>query len=332
MYSGIQTPTFPFWNSNLEEDQRGQLLSNEITESTYAPLNDDTQTRVPFNALFFDAHFSSPDISLASQSPLLFSSWTPIKSLGSDHLPILIELPLESSIHFSTKKSFINFLRADWRQFTEEIESRCLTSRFPSSVTAGEKFFRDLVLRAARHHIPAGRHRHYTLSFSPESAFLAAEIDLGCHKNQPMEPTQHYHFTPSQLIFQLLNQTAKDKRNKRRKFLQTWDYRTGARKFWKMVRSLNGSRPVVGRRPIQLKTISSDTDIVKAFNKQFTNARIHGSDKLFRKTRRKIAKLTLLDNPTFSPLQTKQAIADSKPSRALGLDGLCNFHLNYLGP
>ena len=25
------------WNSNLEEDQRGQLLSNEMTESTYAP-------------------------------------------------------------------------------------------------------------------------------------------------------------------------------------------------------------------------------------------------------------------------------------------------------
>ena len=59
---------------------------------------------------------------------------------------------------------------------------------------------------------------------------------------------------------------------------------------------------------------------------------MHGSDKLLRKTRRKIAKLTLLDNPTFVPLQTKQAIADSKPSRALGQDGPCNFHLKHLGP
>ena len=161
------------WNSNLVEDQRGQLLSNEVTESTYAPLNDDTQTRVPFNSLSSDAHFSSPGISLASQSLLLFSSWTPMKSLGSDHLPILIELPLENSIHFSPKNSFIKFVRADWRQFTEGIASGCLASRFPSSVTAGEKFFRDLVLRAARHHIPAGRYRHYTLTLSPESAFLA---------------------------------------------------------------------------------------------------------------------------------------------------------------
>ena len=84
---------------------------------------------------------------------------------------------------------------------------------------------------------------------------------------------------------------------------------------------------MVGKYPIhiELKTISSDTDIDMASNKQFTNARIHGSDKLLRKTRSKKAKLNLLDNPTFSPLQTKQAIADSKPSRALGPDGLCKF-------
>ena len=80
------------WNSNIEEDQRGSVLSNEITESTFAPLNDDTQTRVPFNS---ENQLSSPDISLASQSLLLSISWTPIKSLGSDHLPILLELPLD---------------------------------------------------------------------------------------------------------------------------------------------------------------------------------------------------------------------------------------------
>ena len=28
------------WNSNIEEDQRDQVLPNEINESTFAPLND----------------------------------------------------------------------------------------------------------------------------------------------------------------------------------------------------------------------------------------------------------------------------------------------------
>ena len=131
-----------------------------------------------------------------------------------------------------------------------------------------------------------------------------------------------------------MKQTAKDKENKWREFLRTCDYHTGARKFWKVVRSLNGSKPVAGRHPITFgsKPIHSPRDITSSFNKQFTNARPHASDKLLRITRRKIAKLPLSDSPIFTPENTKQAIADSKPSRALGPDGLCNIHLKHLGP
>ena len=39
----------------------------------------------------------------------------------------------------------------------------------------------------------------------------------------------------------------------------------------------------------------------------------------------------LSNSPTFSPQQTKQVIADSKPLRGLGPDGLCNVHLYHLG-
>ena len=312
------------WNSNIEEDQRGSVLSKEITESTFAPLNDDTQTRVPFNS---ENQLSSPDISLSSQSFLLSTSWTPIKSLGSDHLPILLELPLDDFINFSPKRTFINFLKADWIKFTEEIEEGFFSAVPPSGVAAGEKFLRDLVLRAARHHIPAGRIRHFTPSLSPESTALAAERDFSRQQNLPPEVI-------SQLNCRLMKQTAKDKENKWREFLRTCDYRTGARKFWKVVRSLNGSKSVAGRHPITFgsKPIHSPRDITSSFNKQFTNARPHASDKLVRITRRKIAKLPLSDSPIFTPENTKQAIADSKPSRALGPDGLCNIHLKHLGP
>ena len=47
----------------------------------------------------------------------------------------------------------------------------------------------------------------------------------------------------------------------------------------------------------------------------------------------KVAKLSFSDNLfSLSPQQTKQDIADSKPSRALGPDGLCNAHVKNLGP
>ena len=88
-----------------------------------------------------------------------------------------------------------------------------------------------------------------------------------------------------------------------RKILQTLDSRTGARKFWKVVRSSKVSRTVFGRHPITFrsKTITSNTDIAKEFFKQFTNARIHASEKLFRMTKRKMAKLILYDSAFFSP-------------------------------
>ena len=139
------------------------------------------------------------------------------------------------------------------------------------------------MLRTARHPIRAERHRHFTRSLSPESFILAAERDRGRYKNnQPMETTQHYCYTSSQLNCQLLNPTPKEKRNKLLKLLQICDYRLGARKFRKVVRSVNGSRSVLGRHPMNFgsKTITSDTDIAKAFHKQFTNARIHTSDKV----------------------------------------------------
>ena len=53
--------------------------------------------------------------------------------------------------------------------------------------------------------------------------------------------------------------------------------------------------------------------------------------KILRKTKRKNAKLSLSDNPIFSPKQTKQAIPNSKLSPALGQDGLCKVHLKHLG-
>ena len=97
-----------------------------------------------FLVLYPLMHNSPPltsDISLASQSRLLSSFCTPIRSLGSDHLPILIELPLDESIPFLQKKTFIQFLRADWRQITYEIESVALPRDFVLQLQPGRNSF-----------------------------------------------------------------------------------------------------------------------------------------------------------------------------------------------
>ena len=109
----------------------------------------------------------------------------------------------------------MNFLKADWRQFKEEIEAGIIVLSLPPSIAAEENFFRDLMLRAARRHIPAGRHCHCTPSLFAESAAFPAERDRGRHnKSQSQKTTQNSRYATSQLNSQLLNQTAKGKRIK----------------------------------------------------------------------------------------------------------------------
>ena len=102
----------------------------------------------------------------------------------------------------------------------------------------------------------------YTPSLSPESAFLLLKEIVAAIKNQP---SQYSRYTFSQLNSQLLNQTAKGKRSKWRTIIKTYDYRTRARRFWEVVRSLNRTRPLVDRYPVKFGS-NSKTDIAKAFN------------------------------------------------------------------
>ena len=73
------------WHSNIQ-DNRGQLIADEIGNSNLAVLNENTPTRLPSNG-----QATSPDISLSSISLITNTEWETVTSLGSDHLPIIIK-------------------------------------------------------------------------------------------------------------------------------------------------------------------------------------------------------------------------------------------------
>ena len=85
----------PFWYSNIADNNRGSSLRAAITDSDCTPLNDYTITRLP------------------------------LLNLGSDQLTIFIGLPLTEDIPFyGQKKTFINFNKAKWDGFIEEIKRK----------------------------------------------------------------------------------------------------------------------------------------------------------------------------------------------------------------
>jgi hypothetical protein len=89
-------------------------------------------------------------------------------------------------------------------------------------------------------------------------------------------------------------------------------------------------------QPIKFKdkAFTKASAIAKYLCKLFTSAAHHKSDQQTRKVERSLRLKHKLD-PTYSnftPLQTRDAINESKCSSAIGPDGLTAIHLRHLGP
>ena len=95
----------------------------------------------------------SPDISFAPSSLALSCSWEVLQDLGSDHLPILLTLPLSPAYRPNERPSSFNFQKARWDDFDSYFDSHCSSAEEYSSLS----LFTSLALHAAKSSIPFGR-------------------------------------------------------------------------------------------------------------------------------------------------------------------------------
>ena len=81
----------PLWDSRGTSDPRREEVFDWVISSDLLPLNDpDTPTLLHRSS----GSRSSPDISFAPSSLALSCSWEVLQDLGSDHLQILLSIPL----------------------------------------------------------------------------------------------------------------------------------------------------------------------------------------------------------------------------------------------
>ena len=81
----------PLWDSRGTSDPRGEEVFDWVISSDLLPLNDpDTPTLLHRSS----GSRSSPDISFAPTTLAFSCSWEVHQDLGSDHLPILLSIPL----------------------------------------------------------------------------------------------------------------------------------------------------------------------------------------------------------------------------------------------
>ncbi|UYV82775.1 K02A2.6-like [Cordylochernes scorpioides] len=101
------------WGCSMP-NPRGKILSNLFDDNAFMCLNDGNPTDHSYSyntAQALDISFSSPDIFHKCK-------WQILKSIGSEHLPILIEINTKTETS-SIKEKFWNFKKANWNLYQQ---------------------------------------------------------------------------------------------------------------------------------------------------------------------------------------------------------------------
>ena len=110
---------------------RTVLSFDRVTSSDLLLLND---FDIPTLLHRSSGSRSYPDISFALFSIALSCSWDVLQNLGSDHLPILLTVPLFPAFHPNERLPSLNFWKAPWNDFAFYFDSHCPSAEEYSSL------------------------------------------------------------------------------------------------------------------------------------------------------------------------------------------------------
>ena len=115
---------------------------------------------------------SFPSIWKTASIIALFCSWEVLQDLGSDHLPILLSIPLSPVFRPNERPPSFNFQKACWDGFASYIDSHCPSAEEYSSLSlsSAATFFTSLALNVAKSSIPFGSIKR------PSKAWWSAEV------------------------------------------------------------------------------------------------------------------------------------------------------------
>ena len=252
------------WHS-YTDDHRGQLIADVISNSDHITLNTNTPTRVPNTTL---QQTSSPDITTVSNTLYNRTSWTTQHALSSDHLPIITTINIRHDYRLQqNRRTFTNYKKADWTQFTEDTESACAQTTIPTSIHTANIIFTNIILMADKQNIPKGK-MHSNCRLMPE--------DIVCKITQRKNIRRASTCDPA---LKLLNEEItfdiqKHKQNIWKEHLDAhWDHRHNTHTLWKTMHGLSNRAPphtLNTSITFNNKIATTPTHIANCFTKQFT--------------------------------------------------------------
>ena len=200
----------------------------------------------------------------------------------------------------------------------------------PTDYQRDENIFRTVLLKAASHHIPTGRHRLHEEPVPAEICDVMTRRD-DLRKRDPTSPEL------PRLNYDIQNRIYAHKRQNWRDFVETLDQKTDVTKLWRTIKGIDGrAKREAENEAITFNGISfsSSKQLATKFNQQFNTSKLgrHTSSSETRLVTRETKRKSLEMAQTFTTDLVRRAIKSCRNSKAFVPDKLSIFHLKNLGP
>ena len=249
-----------------------------------------------------------------------------------DHM---VELPIITTINIrhdyrlqQNRRTFTNYKKADWTQFTEDTESAFAQTTLPTNIHTANRIFTNIILMADKQNIPKGK-MHSNCRLLPE--------DIVCKITQRNNIRRANTCDPALKLLneEITSDIQKHKQNIWKEHLDAhWDHRHNTHTLWKTIHGLSNRAPphtLNTSITFNNKIATTPTHIANCFTKQFTNTIKHATHKTNRHINRATHNIQGY-NITLTTSQVQEAIKQSKNNNSQGPDKLNIRHLKHIGP
>ena len=160
------------------------LIADIMTNSNQITRNTNTPTRIPPHA---NQQLSSPNITTITNTLQRNTEWTTVQALSLDHLPILTTYKTKTNYKIQQhRRTYTNYNKANWQEFTQEIEQTLANTETPQNVHTASKILSKSILAADKHHIPK-RKIHHTHTHTQTMAKTHKKLDKTAKHNKTTE-------------------------------------------------------------------------------------------------------------------------------------------------
>ena len=180
--------------------------------------------------------------------------------LNSGHLPILIRLQMNTNPKPGLRQTYVKLKKANWDRYRQEVEAALTKRSIPTDFQRDARILRTILLKAASHHIPTGRHRLH------EEPVLGEMLDVMTRRDNPCKRDPTSSELP-RLNKDIQKRICQHKRKKLRICFENMDLKTDLTKLWRTIHGIDSR----AKRTTENEAITFNEISFSSYKQQATN-------------------------------------------------------------